>query len=175
MHLLKNNNNNNNNNPIRWAHTSTRWMGRVLPIECSLIGGKPRWARKRIADSFVRCVLIDGSIVAVGRVLLTTTHELSRLDLRLLIYLPTKSIGAYYRVCVLYSQYWPMDRPIFSYLPPIALYFLPTNNNKQYHLACGQYHLIPDWIRGLYPFTLFNRAGWCYFSNGTRVCLCGEA
>jgi len=47
--------------------TSTSYWER-----CS-IGGKPRWARKRIADSFVRCVLIDGSVIAVGRVLLTTT------------------------------------------------------------------------------------------------------
>jgi hypothetical protein len=49
--------------------------------ERSLIGGKPRWARKRIADSFVRCMLINGNVIAIGRVLLTTiTPELPRLD-----------------------------------------------------------------------------------------------
>jgi hypothetical protein len=48
------------------------------------------------------------------------------------IYLSTKSIGAYYRMCVLYSQYWPIDRPtsfaataadrdFISYLPIITI------------------------------------------------------
>jgi hypothetical protein len=61
-----------------------------------LIGGKPRWARKRIADSFVRCMLINGSIIAIGRVLLTTTTpespRLDRLPACLSAYLPTYEV-----------------------------------------------------------------------------------
>jgi hypothetical protein len=73
-------------------------------------------------------VLIDGNVIAIGRVLLTITMpELPRLDrlpaclpAYLPTYLPTKSIGA-----------WPMDRPTSSQLPPpIALYLLPTNHNN---------------------------------------------
>jgi len=77
-------------------------------------------------------VLVDGSVIAVGRVLLSITPESPRLDLPTTpAYLPAKSIGAYYRVCVLYSQYWPMDRPTSSQPPPpIALHLLPTNHNN---------------------------------------------
>jgi hypothetical protein len=51
-------------------------------------------------------VLVDGNVIAVGRVLLTITPELPRLDLSITpAYLPAKSIGAYYRVRVPYPQY----------------------------------------------------------------------